>query len=169
MAATTVRRYLDALCAGLVLRQLLPWHENLGKRQIKAPKIYVADPGLLHTLLNLPARHEITGHPKVGASWEGFALEEVVTRLGARPEECFFWGSHGGAELDLLVIRGSVRLGFEFKYTAEPRTTRSMHTALVDLALDRLDVVHAGLHTFPLTDRIRAISLHRLLVDLAPL
>lgn len=169
VSATTVRRYLDTLTAALVLRQLLPWHENLGKRQVKAPKVYVADAGLLHTLLNLPTRHDVTGHPKVGASWEGFALQEVVARLGARPEECFFWGTHGGAELDLLVLRGSRRLGFEFKYTAEPRTTRSMHTAMEDLRLDRLDVVHAGSHTFPMTERVRALALARVLTDIEPL
>lgn len=169
VAATTVRHYLDALSSALVIRQCLPWHENLGKRQVKAPKVYVADSGLLHTLLNLPTRHELEGHPKVGASWEGFALQEVVVRLGARPEECFFWATHAGAELDLLVVRGNRRWGFEFKYTAEPRTTRSMHTALADLRLERLDVVHAGDHTFPLADRVRALSLGQILTDLEPL
>lgn len=169
VATTTVRRYLDALCSAFVLRQLLPWHENLGKRQVKAPKVYVTDSGLLHALLNLPTRHELDGHPKVGASWEGFALQEVVARLGARPEECYFWATHAGAELDLLVVRGTHRWGFEFKHTAEPRTTRSMHTALADLRLDRLDVVHAGAQSFPLADRVRAVSLGRVLTDLEPL
>ena len=88
---------------------------------------------MLHTLLNLPTHNDLEGHPKVGASWEGFAVNEIMTRLGARPEECFFWATHGGAELDLLIVRGQRRLGFECKRTVAPRLTRSMHTALADL------------------------------------
>lgn len=152
-----------------MVRQLQPWHENLSKRQVKAPKLYIADSGLLHTLLNLPALHDLQGHPKVGASWEGFALDQTVRHIGARAEECFFWATHGGAELDLLVVRGRTRLGFEFKRTSAPRVTPSMRTALRDLGLKRLDVVHAGTATFPLSARIRAVALSRLLQDVAPL
>ena len=169
VSGSTVRRYLDTLTSSLVLRQLPPWFENLGKRQVKSPKVYIADPGLLHALLNLPTHHDLSGHPKVGASWEGFALAEVVRRLGVRPEECFFWATHGGAELDLLVVRGLRRLGFEFKLTSAPRVTRSMHSALADLKLDRLDVVHAGEPTFPLAEQVRALALTRLEEDLEPL
>jgi len=169
VTAPTVRHYLDALTAALVLRQLPPWFENIGKRQVKAPKVYIADSGLLHTLLNVPTRADLEGHPKVGASWEGFALGEVMTRLGAQPEECFFWATHAGAELDLLVVRGNRRWGFEFKRTVAPRLTRSMHAALADLRLERLDVVHAGDQTFPLADTVRALALGRLLDDLDPL
>src|SRR4029434_6467901 len=105
-------------------------------------------------------------HPKVGASWEGFALGEVITRLGARPDQCFFWATHTGAELDLLVVRGHRRWGFEFKRTVAPRLTRSMHSALADLHLERLEVVHTGDQTFPLAERVRALALPRLLTYL---
>jgi predicted AAA+ superfamily ATPase len=169
VSAMTVRRYLDLLTSALVLRQLSPWFENLGKRQVKSPKVYVADSGLLHTLLNLETREDVEGHPKVGASWEGFVLREVVERLGARPEEIFFWATHAGAELDLLVVRGQRRLGFELKRTAAPRMTPSIRTALDDLRLERVDVVYPGEHTFPLTERVRALALPRLYEDLEPL
>jgi uncharacterized protein len=166
---TTVRRYLDLLTGALVLRQIPPWHENLSKRQVKSPKVYFADVGLLHTLLGLESREDIEGHPKVGASWEGFALQEVVTRLGARTEECFFWATHAGAELDLLVVRGSRRIGFEFKRTTAPRRTRSMYSARESLGLDHLHIVHAGEESFPLGDDMTAIAFGRIFEDLAPL
>lgn len=169
VSAMTVRRYLDLLTSALVLRQLPPWFENLGKRQVKSPKVYVADSGILHTLLGLGTREDLEGHPKVGASWEGFVLREVVERLGAHPEEAFFWATHAGAELDLLVIRGRRRLGFELKRTAAPRMTPSIRTALDDLQLDRVDVIYPGEHTFPLADRVRALALPRLYEDLEPL
>jgi predicted AAA+ superfamily ATPase len=153
----------------LVVRQLQPWIANLGKRQVKAPKVYLADSGLLHTLLGVERREALLSHPKLGASWEGFGIQAVVDRLGARPEECFFWATHAGAELDLLVVRGSTRLGFEFKRTSAPGATRSMHIARADLRLARLDVVHAGEATFPLAPGLRALALSRLQDDLAPL
>jgi predicted AAA+ superfamily ATPase len=114
VADTTVRGYLDLLTSALVVRQLPPWHENISKRQVKAPKVYIADSGVLHSLLDLTTLDDLNGHPKVGASWEGFVLKEVIRRLGARREECYFWATHGGAELDLLVVRGKKRWGFEF-------------------------------------------------------
>jgi hypothetical protein len=166
---TTVRRYLDLLTQTFVVRQLPPWHANVGKRQVKTPKVFIADSGLLHTLLNLTDRESLLAHPKVGASWEGFALQVVIERLGARPEECFFWAAHTGAEVDLVVFRNRVRLGFEMKRTSAPGTTRSMHTALEDLDLDRLDVIHAVDATFPLAERIRAVGLTRVWQDLEPL
>jgi predicted AAA+ superfamily ATPase len=169
VSAMTVRRYLDLLTSALVLWQVLPWHENLGKRQVKSPKVYVADSGLLHTLLQLETREDVEGHPKVGASWEGFALREVVERLGARREEIFFWATHSGAELDLLIVRGRRRFGFELKRTAAPKMTPSIRTALEDLRLDRLDVIYPGEHTFPLAERVRAVALRRLYEDLEPL
>ena len=119
--------------------------------------------------LNLESREDVEGHPKVGASWEGFVLREVVERLGARPEEIFFWATHAGAELDLLVVRGRKRYGFELKRTAAPRMTPSIRTALEDLHLDRVDVVYPGAHTFPLAERVRALGLPRLYEDLEPL
>ena len=169
VANTTVRRYLDVLTAALVVRQLTPWHENLGKRQVKTPKVFVGDTGLLHTLLGIEAPHDLTGHPKIGASWEGFAAAQVIRRLGARSDECYFWATHGGAELDLLVVRGQRRYGFEFKYTAAPAATRSMYTARQDLGLDRIDVVHAGDTTFPMRDGIRAVALRSLQEAVEPL
>ena len=165
----TVRRYLDTLSAALVIRQLQPWFENLGKRQVKAPKVYIADSGLLHSLLDLGTHDELVGHPKVGASWEGFAMGEVLVRLGVQPGQCFFWATHGGAELDLLVVRGARRFGFEFKHTAAPRLTASMRVALRDLKLERLDVVYVGNETFALGDNVRALGLRRVLSDLEPL
>ncbi len=158
VAESTVRRYVDALTGALVLRQLPAWHENVGKRQVRAPKVYVADAGLLHTLLDLGTHHDLTGHPKVGASWEGFVVQEVTRVLAARPDECFHWATHAGAELDLLVVRGRRRVGIEIKRTTSPRSTRSMHAARSTLRTDRLAVVHAGEHTFSLADGIEAVA-----------
>ena len=166
VAHTTVRRYLDLLTGTFIVRQLPAWYENLRKRQVRAPKVYLADSGLLHTMLGIGDYEALMGHPKVGASWEGFALDEVVHRLGARHEECFFWATHGGAELDLLVVQGRRRLGFEFKRTSAPHRTRSMHSAIADLSLDSLDVVHPGTETYSLGPGIRALALARILEDL---
>lgn len=166
VADTTVRNYLDRLTGALVVRQLPPWFENLGKRQVKAPKVYVADSGLLHCLLGLRTRHDLEGHPKVGASWEGFVIGQIARHLQATAEECFFWATHGGAELDLLVVRGRRRWGFEVKRTTTPSITPSMRIALSDLGLKRLYVVHAGDHSFPLSKQIQAIALSRLTPDL---
>jgi len=159
---TTVRRYLDHMVAAFMVRVLQPWHENLGKRQVKAPKVYLADSGLLHQLLDIRDKDQLETHPKVGASWEGFALQETIRKLGAHAEECYFWGTHGGAELDLLVVRGKQRLGFEIKRTDTPVLTPSMRHALHDLKLDRLWVVHAGRDEFPLHERTTAIGLDNL-------
>ena len=169
VAHTTVQRYLDLLSATFMVRQLPAWHENVGKRQVKAPKVYLRDSGLLHALLGLEGGGAMESHPKVGASWEGFALDAVRTQLGALPEECYFWAAHSGAELDLLVVRGKVRRGFEFKRTTAPAVTRSMRIAIEDLGLSRLYVVYAGSHSFAMGPRIRAIALDRLLEDLEPL
>lgn len=166
VADTTVRRYLDLLTATFVVRQLPAWSENIGKRQVKAPKVYLADSGLLHSLLGIETAHQLEGHPKVGASWEGFALTAVVQRLAARAEECFCWATHTGAALDLLVIRGRERLGFEFKRASAVSATRSMHVALHDLHLSRLDVVHAGRDSYPIGRKLRAVAVSRLLRDL---
>lgn len=162
---TTTRRYLDALEATFMVRQLLPWHANVRKRQVKSPKVYVADTGLLHALLGLPDQRAVESHPICGFSWESFAMVQVIEHLGARPEECFFWATHAGAELDLLVVRGDRRVGYEFKRAEAPAVTKSMRIALADLALDRLFVVHAGPRSFPLADRLEAIALERLSTD----
>jgi uncharacterized protein len=165
----TVRHYLDVLTSALVVQQLSPWHENISKRQVKSPKVYLADSGMLHTLLGLMSLHDIEGHPKAGSSWEGFGLGQVIQRLAAWPEECFFWATYSGAELDLLVMSGRRRLGFEFKRTSAPRVTPSMHSALSDLDLTQLDVIHGGDKTFPMGERIRAVAMSRLHEDLKPL
>lgn len=165
----TVKGYLDILSSTFMAKRLEPWHENLAKRQVKAPKIYLADSGILHTLLGLVTREDLLDHPKVGASWEGFAIGEVVAHLEARPEECFFWKLHSGAELDLLIRRGTLRRGFELKLTSSPRVTPSMRSALESLDLEELTVIHAGTESYPLAPRIRAVALSRLQEDISPL
>jgi len=163
VADTTVRSYLDKLTDALVVRQLKPWHENLGKRQVKSPKIYVRDSGLLHTLLNLAVQRDLEGHPKLGASWEGFVIDQIVQQLEVLPEETYHWRTHQGAELDLLVVRGGLRLGFEVKRTVAPTLTSSMRSAMQDLKLKSLFVVHAGNETFPLSRQVQAVALNDLL------
>lgn len=164
-----VRHYVDILTSALIVRQLLPWHANIGKRQVKAPRVYVMDSGLLHSLLGLPTQRDLDGHPKMGASWEGFVVEQLIAHLRAEPEECHYWATHTGAEVDLLVVRGQQRRAFEIKRTSAPVATRSMHHALADLELSSLDVIHAGKDTFPLHHRIRAVSIDSLVSDVAPL
>jgi predicted AAA+ superfamily ATPase len=165
----TVRRYLDLLAQTFVLRVLPPWHENLSKRQVKSPKVYIADCGLLHSLLGIGTRDDLLGHPKMGASWEGFLISQVVQRLGARRDECFCWATHQGAELDLLVVRGRRRLGFEVKRAEAPEVTKSMHIAMQDLGLDELVVVHGGKECWPMAPNMRAVAARSLLNEVAPL
>lgn len=151
-AENTARRYLDILAGSYMVRVLPPWFENLKKRQVKAPKTYVRDSGVLHTLLQVPSLHSLRGHPKLGASWEGFALEQLLTFLPTR--DAYYWATHAGAELDLLVLHAGKRFGFEFKYGDAPRATRSMRVAVRDLALERLWVVYPGPHRYELDDTI---------------
>ena len=162
----TVRHYLDILSATLVVQPLPPWHANVRKRQVKSPKVYIRDSGVLHALLGLREPRDLERHPKVGASWEGFMLSQVVERLGAQPEECFFWATHSGVELDLLWVRGRRRWGFEIKRTSAPSLTRSMRTAFETLGLEKLWVVHAGAETFRLHKKVTAVAASRLLDDL---
>lgn len=166
---TTSRRYLDLLVDTFMVRILPPWTANLGKRLVKTPKVYFRDVGLLHHLLGIRTTDDLSRHPKVGASFEGFAIDAVIRRLGADRRECYFWATHQGAELDLLVVRGRTRLGFEIKHTVAPEVTKSMRIALADLALDRLEVIHVGKETYPLTDRVRAVAFDRLHQAIAPL
>ncbi|MEA1950057.1 MAG: ATP-binding protein [Planctomycetota bacterium] len=165
---TTIRHYIDILTSAFVVRQLQPWHENLKKRQVKAPKVYLTDSGLLHTLLGITNKTDLDSHPKLGASWEGFVISQVTGLLAIRPHECFFWATHTGAELDLLVVRGRKRWGFEVKRTSSPTITPSMRIALSDLKLQRLFVVHAGEHSFDMSKKIRAVALSHLLDELRP-
>ena len=153
----TIRRYLDTLTQTLMIRQLQPWHQNLGKRQVKAPKIYFRDTGLLHALMGIQTIAALVNHPQCGASWEGFALEQVL-RL-AKPDEAFFWATHQGAELDLLMLRGQQRIGVEFKRADAPKVTPSMRIALNDLKLDSLYVVYPGLHRYPMGEGVEAVPL----------
>ncbi len=158
VADSTVRRYLDLLTSALVVQQLRPWHENVGKRQVKAPKVYIADSGLLHALLDLPDRLALDRHPILGASWEGFLLQQIVALTRCRPEQRYFWSTHSGAELDLLIVDGTQRIGFEIKRTATPTVTRSLRSAIETLRLDQAFVVHGGQHSFPLASGIEAIA-----------
>jgi uncharacterized protein len=151
----TARRYLDILAGAFMVRVLPPWFENIGKRQVKAPKIYLRDSGILHALLQLPSMADLQGHPKIGASWEGFALDQVIGVLTTR--DFYFWATHAGAELDLLVITQSKRYGFEFKYADAPGSSRSMHIALQDLHLEHLWVVYPGTQEYALDDRISVL------------
>ncbi len=157
----TVRRYLDTLTQTLMIRQLQPWHENLGKRQVKAPKIYFRDTGLLHALMGASTLPELLVHPRCGASWEGFALEQVL-RL-AKPDEAYFWATHQGAELDLLMLKGQQRVGVEFKRADAPRLTPSMRIAMHDLKLDLLYVVYPGAQRFSLSAGVEAVPLWALM------
>jgi predicted AAA+ superfamily ATPase len=163
----TARKYLDILASAFMVRQLPPWFENLGKRQVKAPKIYVRDTGLLHTLLALGDFAALEGHPRLGASWEGFALEQVLRHAGDR--EAYFWATYAGAELDLLTTLRGKRYGFEFKYGDAPTVTKSMQIARQDLKLKRLFVVYPGKESYPLGDDVEVISIQSLPDKLAAL
>lgn len=158
----TVRHYLDLLAGTFMIRRLSPWHENLGKRQIKSPKIFFRDSGLYHTLLGITGEEDLLHHPKLGASWEGFAVEEIIRRRQAAPEETYFWGTHNQAELDLLIIKDGKREGYEVKYAAAPAITKSMRTALADLRLDALHIVYPGKHRARLEPKIEAVGFESL-------
>lgn len=157
---STVRRYLDLMAGVFMVRQLPPWFENLGKRQVKAPKVYVRDTGLLHALLGIANQRDLELHPKVGASWEGYAVEEVLKAL--RPDEAYFWATHQGAELDLLLFKHGRRIGIECKRADAPTFTPSMHIALADLKLDELRVVYPGKKRYTLTKKVEVVPLAEL-------
>jgi uncharacterized protein len=153
----TVRNYLDILSGAFMVRQLQPWFENIGKRQVRSPKIFLRDSGLLHSLLNVPDLQTLFGHPKAGASWEGYAIEQVISIL--HPDEVYFWASYSGAELDLLFFYHGKRFGIELKLNEAPEVTRSMYIALDDLGLEHLWIVYPGAHNYPIRDRISACAL----------
>lgn len=153
----TIRRYLDLLTGVFMVRQLAPWHENIGKRQVKAPKIYMRDSGLLHALLGIRTESELLHHPKCGASWEGYAVEEVCKLL--QPDEAYFWATHQGAELDLLLLKDGRRLGVEIKRTDAPSLTSSMRIALADLRLEHLIVLYPGTRQYSLAARVTVVPL----------
>lgn len=158
---STVRRYLDLLTQLLVVRQLQPWHENLAKRQVKSPKVYVRDSGILHVLLGIRTERELLAHPKSGASWEGYVLEEI---LKAAPlDESYFWGTHQGAELDLLMMKKGRRIGIEIKRADAPILTPSMRIALADLKLDELHIVYPGTRSYELAPGVKVMPVSTLL------
>jgi hypothetical protein len=161
----TARRYLDILAGAYMVRVLPPWFENIRKRQVKAPKIYIRDSGILHTLLQLRTLPHLQGHPKIGASWEGFAIEHVINAFETR--DAYFWATHAGAELDLLVMTAGRRYGFEFKYADAPGRTRSMHSAIKDLQIEHLWVVYPGAQEYTLHEKISVIPMENVanLVD----
>ena len=156
----TARRYLDLLAGAYMVRILPAWYENLKKRQVRAPRIYVRDSGILHSLLEVTTARTLAGHTKVGASFEGFAIEQALSCLDTR--SAFFWRSHSGAELDLMVTRSGRRYGFEFKYSDAPRSTKSMRVALEDLRLEHLWVVYPGDLPYPLDERLSVVPVHQL-------
>lgn len=166
-AHTTVKRHLDLLTGALMVRQLQPWHENMGKRQVKSPKVFLRDTGILHALLGVPSFQALEGHPKLGASWEGFAIEEVIRIAGER--NSYFWATQSGAELDLLVTAGGHRYGFEIKYADAPRLTKSMHIVTEDLKLKHLFVVYPGIEAYSLNQTTTVVSLEQACARLAKL
>lgn len=153
----TVRRYLDLLSDALMVRQLRPWHANIAKRQVKSPKVYVRDSGLLHRLLGVDTEKALLTHPKVGASWEGFVVEQVLAR--EPHDEACFWASHQGAEIDLVLRRGERLFGVECKRADAPRMTRSLRNAIDDLGLERAIIVYPGTRRYPLADNVEAVPL----------
>jgi predicted AAA+ superfamily ATPase len=166
----TVRRYLDLLSSVFMVRQLAPWHENLRKRQVKSPKILFRDSGILHHLLGIRSPKELVSHPKCGSSWEGYAIEEVIKLVA--PDEAYFWATHQGAELDLMLFKDGRRLGVEAKRSDAPRMTASMRIALQDLRLDHLVVLYPGQTRYDLAERVSVVPLRELararLSDLFP-
>lgn len=158
----TAKSYLDILEGTFMIRVLRPWYENLKKRQVKTPKIYFRDSGIYHTLLGLNNYESVITSPKIGASWEGFALEQVIRYCNAEPEECYFWSSHNIAEIDLLIFKNGKRIGFEFKYTDSPKITSSMKISLEDLELDQIKVIFPGNISFRMSDKIEAVGFETL-------
>jgi predicted AAA+ superfamily ATPase len=156
----TVRNYLGILEDVFMLHVLQPWHANLKKRQVKAPKIYFRDSGLLHSLLGIRSELDLLTHPKTGASWEGYAIQEVLKATA--PDEAYYWATHGGAELDLLLLKNGQRIGVECKRVDAPRVTPSMHTAMQDLELDRLFIVYPGTLAYPMAENISTLPIARL-------
>ncbi|MFA5137777.1 MAG: ATP-binding protein [Elusimicrobiota bacterium] len=159
----TMRRYLDVLTGTFMVRRLSPWFENIRKRQVKSPKVYFRDSGLFHALLGAWSDSELRSHPKLGSSWEGWVLEEVIRSRGATPEECFFWATHNKGELDLMLVQDGRRTGYEIKFTDAPKLTPSMRIAMQDLKLDELVVLYPGVKDFPLAERTRAAGVESFL------
>lgn len=161
LSDNTIRKYIHLLQGTFMVRLLKPWFANIKKRQVKIPKIYIRDSGILHSLLNISSQ-ELVMHPKVGASWEGFAIEEVIKKLKADYEDCYYWGVNNQSELDLLIIKHGEKYAFEFKYTDSPKVTKSMHTAINDLALKELTIIVPGKSKFLLEENIKLCGIEAL-------
>lgn len=157
LSGKTIRSYLDILTGTFMVRQLQPWHENISKRQVKAPKIYFRDSGIFHSLLDIPDRHYLMGHPRLGASWEGFALEQILRIIG--PVEPYFWSTYSGAEVDLFFSKNGKRYGIECKFNEAPKISKSMHIAINDLGLSHLYVLYPGKDSYPVAENISVVSL----------
>jgi predicted AAA+ superfamily ATPase len=157
LSHTTISRYIDILEGLFIVRQLQAWHGNIKKRQVKSPKIYFRDSGLLHELLNIKTHFELMTNPKLGPSWEGYIITEILSAW--KPDEFYFWATHNGAELDLLLFKDGKRIGVECKRADAPRMTRSIHIALETLELDRLIVIYPGDKSYPLTDKVTVMPL----------
>jgi uncharacterized protein len=153
----TVRSYLDILTGTYMIRQLQPWHENIQKRQVKAPKIYLRDSGLLHSLLNLPDYHTLLAHPKIGASWEGYCIEQILQNTN--PRQAYFWATHSGAEIDLFFLHNGKRFGMEVKFNEAPKVTKSLHMAINDLGLDYAWIVYPGNEKYQVHEKITVLPL----------
>ncbi len=161
---TTIKKHLDVLASTFMIRLLQPWHENISKRQVKSPKVYIRDSGLLHTLLGVNNNEELQLHRFLGASWEGYALEQVILSSEAKAHECFFWATHSGSECDLVIVRNGKKVGYEFKYSSTPKVTKSMHSALETLSLEKLICVVPGDLSYQLSaDGIEVMGIENLL------
>jgi predicted AAA+ superfamily ATPase len=160
ISQSSVRHYVDVLCGAYLVRRLMPWHTNLGKREVKAPKIYVRDSGILHSLLAMRNRESLFSNPKLGASWEGFCVEQALSLFGA--DETYFWATHNGAEIDLVVFRNGKAWGIDVKMSDAPRMTKSLHVALHDLGLERAWILYPGTRRYPVHERVEALPLSEL-------
>lgn len=166
LSGPTMRRYLDLLSGTFMVRQLQPWFENISKRQVKSPKIYFRDSGIFHSLLGTNKKEEISRHPKLGASWEGFALESIIRGHQVPQEECFFWAVYEQVEIDLMIFIKGKRLGFEFKWADAPKLTKSIVTASKILNLDKIYIIYPGNKSYPLSDNIFVVGLEKYLIEI---
>lgn len=162
----TVKHYLDILTGTFMVRQLQPWWENISKRQVKSPKIYLRDSGILHSLLGIQSKEELLINPKIGSSWEGFALEQIISAHRLPHHQCYFWSTYSGAELDLLLHIKGKPIGFEIKYSDAPKITKSMKIALDELSLHHLYVIYPGEVDYPLSEKISVINLQKYINNL---
>lgn len=160
LTSKTIKRYADILCQTFMIRLLKPWHANIKKRQIKSPKLYIRDSGIFHALADIHTMDDLLLHPKLGASWESFALEEIIKHHEAEPQDCYFWSTAHRAELDLIITQGPRRIGFEIKHSSAPKLSRSIQIAEQDLQLDAFYVIYPGSVNYQLTENIEVIGLH---------